>query len=170
MRKTISFGVMLAIALVGVPVSTFAAVKSAAPTKQQGGNITGVAKDAQTNPLPNYQVRVRNAMTGQLAGTTTSDAAGTFSFTGIAPGNYIVEIVDAAGKVVGLSPSLAVTAGSTVAVTVTAPAAGALAAATGGGFSLFGLGPVASVAVITAAGVATVVGVIAANGDASPSK
>jgi len=170
MRNTMSFVVILAIALVGVPVSTFAAVKTAGATKQQGGNITGAAKDAQKNSLANSTVRVRNATTGQITGTSTSDAAGNFSFTGLPPGNYIVEVVDAAGKVVGLSPSLAVTAGSTVAVTVTAPAAGALTAATGSGFSLFGLGPVASVAVITAAGVATVVGVVAVNGESSPSK
>src|SRR3954470_12294746 len=98
MRNTMLFVVILAIALVGVPVSTFAAVKTAGATKQQGGNITGAAKDAQKNSLANSTVRVRNATTGQITGTSTSDAAGNFSFTGLPPGNYIVEVVDMAGE------------------------------------------------------------------------
>jgi hypothetical protein len=72
-----------------------------------------------------------------------------------------VEIVDAAGKVVGLSPSISVAAGATVTVTVGASAAGALAAATGGGLSLLGLGPLASVAVAGAASAAAVTAVVA---------
>ena len=93
------------------------------------------------------------------------------TFTSLQPGNYVVEIVDAAGKVVGLSSMVAVTAGSTVAVTVTASTVGSIAAATGGGFGLLGLGTVASVAVIGAAGAATaLVAVQSTNNNASPSK
>ena len=97
----------------------------------------------------------------RLTGSTTSNQAGQFSFAGLQPGHYVVEIVDATGKVVGLSPSLLVTAGSTVTVTVGATAAGALAAASGGGLSLLGLGPLASVAVAGAASAAAVTAVVA---------
>jgi hypothetical protein len=128
---------------------------------QQGGAVTGVAQSADKAPLSNFRVHVRNANTGELAGSTTSNQAGQFSFSSLQPGNYVIEIVDAAGKVVGLSPSISVAAGATVTVTVGATAAGALAAGAGGGLSLLGLGPLASVAVAGAASAAAVTAVVA---------
>ena len=127
---------------------------------QQGGSLSGVAESAERAPLPNYKVNVRNANTGELASSTTSNQAGQFAFN-LQPGSYVVEIVDATGKVVGLSPSVAVGAGATVTVTVGATAAGAIAAASGGGLSLLGLGPLASVAVAGAASAAAVTAVVA---------
>ena len=151
MRK--SFAAVL-VAILVVPGSM--------PVFAQGqGAVNGVAQSADKAPLPNYRVHVRNANTGELTGSTTSNQAGQFSFAGLQPGNYVVEIVDAAGKVVGLSPSLTVAAGATVTVTVGATAAGALAAASGGGLSLLGLGPLASVAVAGAASAAAVTAVVA---------
>jgi hypothetical protein len=150
MRK--SFAAALAIAMVAGGIS---------PVFAQQAAVTGVAQGADKAPLRNYTVQVRNANTGQLAGTTTSNQAGQFSFAALQPGNYVVEIVDAAGKVVGLSPSVSVAAGATVTVTVSATAAGAIAAATGGGLSLLGLGPLASVAVAGAASAAAVTAVVA---------
>jgi hypothetical protein len=162
--------VMIAIGMAGfaVPSNAFAA-GPARVAQAQTGAITGVAQGANKATLANYTVRVRNVQTGQIAGTTTSNTAGSFSFAGLQPTNYVVEVVNAAGQVVGLSPSIAVAAGATVSVTVGAAAAGAIAAASAGGFSLLGLGTVASVAVVTAAGVAGVVAVVAANNNASPS-
>src|SRR4051812_19942813 len=154
MRK--SFAAMLvAILAVSSAVSIYA---------QAQGALNGVAQNADKAPLPNFRVHVRNANTGELVGSTTSNQAGQFSFTALKPGNYVVEIVDAGGKVVGLSPSLSVAAGATVTVTVGATAAGALAAASGGGFSLLGLGPLASVAVAGAASAAAVTAVVATHG------
>ena len=116
MRK--SFGAVLVAVLV---------VPGSMPVFAQGqGALNGVAQSADKAPLPNYRVHVRNANTGELTGSTTSNQAGQFSFAGLQPGNYVVEIVDAAGRVVGLSPSITVAAGSTVTVTVGATAAGAL--------------------------------------------
>ena len=106
------------------------AVSGSAPVWAQAqGALSGVAQSSDRAPLANFRVQVRNANTGDLAGSTTSNQAGQFSFDSLQPGNYVVEIVDATGKVVGLSPSLTVTAGATVTVTVGATAAGALAAA-----------------------------------------
>jgi hypothetical protein len=169
MRKSFAVVLMFAVALVGIPLRLLAAAKTAA--RQQGGSLNGVAHGADKAPLPNYTVQVRNVDTGRLAGSTTSNEAGQFSFTSLQPGNYVIEIVDASGKVVGLSPSVGVAAGATVSVTVSASAAGAIAAAaSSGGFSLFGLGPLASVAVIGAAGAAAVTAVVATKEDASPSR
>jgi len=151
MRK--SFAVVL--------VAILALSSSVSILAQGQGALNGVAQTAERAPLPNFRVHVRNANTGELVGSTTSNQAGQFGFGALQPGNYVVEIVDASGKVVGLSPSLTVAAGSTVTVTVGASAAGALAAASGGGLSLLGLGPLASVAVAGAASAAAVTAVVA---------
>src|SRR4051812_12976514 len=111
MRKLISSALVVAIAVLGAPLSAAAAVKAPA---QQGGTLKGTAQGADKAPLPNYTVQVRNVANGQIAGSTTSTAAGSFSFEGLQAGNYVIEIVDAAGKVVGLSSSVAVAAGAAV--------------------------------------------------------
>jgi hypothetical protein len=151
MRK--SFAVVLVVVV---------AMSGSAPVWAQAqGALSGLAQSSDRAPLANFRVQVRNADTGDLAGSTTSNQAGQFSFGALSPGNYVVEIVDAAGKVVGLSSSLTVAPGATVTVTVGATAAGALAAAGGGGLSLLGLGPLASVAVAGAASAAAVTAVVA---------
>ena len=150
MRKSFAVTLAVVLALSG-SVSVFA---------QQGG-LSGTAQGADKAPLPNYRVQLRNANTGEPVGSTTSNQTGQFSFGSLQPGNYVVEIIDANNKVVGLSSSISVAAGSTVTVTVTATAAGALAAAGGGGLSLFGLGPLATVAVAGAASAAAVTAVVA---------
>lgn len=49
---------------------------------------------------------------GQVKSVSGQSAPdGAFAFAGLSPGNYVVEIVDAAGKVVGTSPSQSVAAG-----------------------------------------------------------
>jgi hypothetical protein len=151
MRKSFAM-LMVAVLVLSGSASIFA---------QGQGALTGVAQSADKAPLPNFRVNIRNANTGELAGSTTSNQAGQFSFSSLQPGNFVVEIVDAAGKVVGLSSSVTVTAGATVTVTVGATAAGALAAGAGGGLSLLGLGPLASVAVAGAASAAAVTAVVA---------
>ena len=111
-------------------------------------------------PASDFSVQLRNANTGELSGSTKSHQAGQFSFGSLQPGNHVVEIADAAGKVVGSSPSVPVAAGSVVTVTVGATAAGALA----GGEREVGLrelGPLASVAVGGAASGPAVATVIA---------
>ena len=151
MRK--SFAMVLVVALSASGATSVLA--------QVQGALNGVAQGADKAPLPNFRIHVRNANTGGLSGSTTSNQAGQFAFSNLQPGSYVVEIVDAAGKVVGLSPAMTLTAGSTVTVTVDATAAGALAAASGGGLTLLGLGPLASVAVAGAASAAAVTAVVA---------
>lgn len=173
MRRMLSVGLIVAISGLGMPWS---AVAANPPTRvrqdpPQTGTIGGTAKDAKGEKLPKSTVRVRNVADGTIAAEVVADAAGAFSVTGLAPATYVVEIVNAAGQVVGLSSAVAVAAGTVATVTVTATAVGAIAAAAaGGGFSLLGLGTLASVAVVSAAGVAAVAGVVASRNTASPSK
>lgn len=165
MRRFAASALVLAMSLTGAPVF------AAGPTKAQQnmylnlGTINGEAQNAQGQILPNYTVRARNLSNGALAGSTTSNAAGQFSFVGLNPGNYAIEIVDAAGKIVGTSASIGVTAGATVSVTVTASAAAALGGALGaaaGGAAGVGGGLSTALIVVTAAGAAGIVGLVIA--------
>ncbi|MDO8836139.1 MAG: carboxypeptidase regulatory-like domain-containing protein [Vicinamibacterales bacterium] len=105
---------------------------------QNLGSLAGTAQDANNAIMSGVKVQLRNADTGQLVNTTTSGANGGFSFAGLPPGNYVVEIVNAAGQIVGASASIAVAAGATITgITVAASAAGAAAAAAAGGFAAF---------------------------------
>jgi len=146
-----------------------AGLMAAAPAQQQPGGIQVTARNAQQQVMPGVRVQVRDSA-GRLVASGTTNSAGSFSFAGLNPGTYTIEILDAAGSIVGTSAAVAVGAGATAAVTVTAAAAGAIAAAAGGGMSLFGLGTIATVAVIGAAGAATIVAVQATRDDASASR
>ncbi len=165
MRKVFVLALTVAIAAAGVPVSLVAA-----PARQlTTGGVEGLAKDAQQQNLPNVKVQVRNA-NGQLVATGTTNSSGSFAFTGMPPGSYTIELLDAAGNIVGTSAAFAVTAGATATVTVTAAAAGAIAAAGGGGVGLFGLGTIGTIAVIGAAAAVTIIAIQATKDDASGSR
>jgi carboxypeptidase family protein len=169
MRRAIAFGLVAAVAF-AAPAALMAATRPAAARQSQTGALTGVAKDAQGQNLAGSTVRVRSVSTGNVAAEVVADAAGGFTAPALAPGSYIVEVVNAAGQVIGLSPTVTVVAGTTATVTVTATALGAVAAgAAGGGLSVLGLGTGASIAVIGAAATAAVVGVVSAVKTASPS-
>jgi hypothetical protein len=76
-------------------------------SRPQGtGQIGGVAKGSDQAPLGGTRVQLRNVSNGQLAGTTTTNNLGEFLFTGLNPGNYVVEVVDAAGRIIATSASL----------------------------------------------------------------
>ena len=138
----------------------------------QGGTgaVNGVAADASKNPLANHTVRLRNLSNGQITSVTQSTANGSFSFAGINPGNFVIEIVNSAGQVIATSSTVAVAAGTTAAITVTASALTSLAAGAGAS-GLAALFTGTSLVVVTAAGLAAVaIGVVATQDDASPSR
>src|SRR5512138_1444255 len=115
MRRLIAVLLCVALSLYATPLFAAAGAKA---RQGQTGNVNGTAQNAQGQNLANYTVRIRNADTGALAGSTTSGATGQFTFTGLSPANYVVEIVDAAGNIIGTSASLAVTAGANLTITV----------------------------------------------------
>jgi len=179
MRKFCSLALAAAIVSLGVPSLAFSAPatpRARQQAQQQLGTINGTAKDAKGNAMPNAKIRARDKTSGAVVAEGASNAAGAFSITGLAPGSYVVEVVNAAGAVVGESATLAVTAGAVTTVTVTATAVGTVAAAAaGGGFGILGLGTAASVAVIGGAAAAGIAGIAAANNNnsgtvASPSR
>lgn len=175
MRKVIAGLVSAAVVATSVPATS---VLFAAPAGQGQtlGTVTGTATDASKNNLANYTVRLRNVQTNSVSDTTVSNSAGQFTFTGVNPANYTIEIVNSAGQVVGTSAAVTVT-GGTITISVAASsalvgagaagAAGAGAAAAGGG--LFAGTGLLLVAGAVAAGVATVA-VVATKNDASGSQ
>lgn len=128
-------------------------------------SIAGAAASSTGETLVNATVQLRDLATGTVSGTTTSSSTGAFSFVAINPGNYIVEVLNAAGQVVGTSASISVAAGAAITgVAVSATAAAVTAAASVAGISTI-------VAVTAAAAAAGVVGIVAVGqGDASPSR
>ena len=137
----------------GTPL-TFAQAKST-------GTITGVAKATAGQPLGGHSVRVRSVRTGDVVATATTSASGSFAVPNVAPGQYVVEIVNTAGRIVGTSAIASVVDGSMTSLTVTAASTELVGGASG-----------VVIAVIVAASVVGVIAVVAAtNGDeASPSQ
>ena len=135
----------------------------AADAAQPGGTIAGIVRDAQGQMLPNAKLQLRNVDTGQVVARTRAGADAAYQFTSVAPGNYIVEIVNDSDRVIGLSAAAALAANGAVtgllaALTATTAAGGAFFASTAGILLLVGIG----------AGVTA--GVIAATNEASPSR
>ena len=148
---------------------------------QATASLAGTATSSSGQSVANATVHLRNLANGQIAGTTTSSTTGSFSFAGLQAGNYAVEVVNAAGQIIGTSASIGVAAGATVtgiAVSTSAVLAGAAAggaaaagaAAAGAGAATAGIST--AVIVTTAAAAAGVAGAvaIAKKGDASPSR
>ena len=138
---------------------------------QGTGKISGTARNAQDQILAGVKVQLRNIDTGQLVATTKAGPDGAFEFTGLNPGNYIAEIVDDSGNIIGVSPSTPLVAGGVIAgLTITASAGGALAAAAAaGGIGAF-FSSTGGILLLVGIGAGVTAGVIALTNDASPSR
>lgn len=163
MRRFLSTALVAVMTIAGAPLGVMA-------SPQDSIALRGRAFTAKLQAFPDARVQIRNLNTALLVNSTTSNATGEFSFENLKPGDYIVELADASGNVLGMSAPFTLGAARNVTVSVVAVAPGAVAAGTGAGFSLFGLGPVSSVAVLGAAGAAAVTAVVATRQDASPSR
>jgi Carboxypeptidase regulatory-like domain len=180
MKKLIASTLVLALAIAAAPINLIAAGKLAQNTGQIAGNAVIEGK-----PMGNVTVRLRNVDTGQLVGNTTTNAQGAFSFSGLPPGNFVVETVAANGTILGTSATISLVAGAMIAGAVTvsttaaaaaaagigAGAAGAAGGATAGGAAAAGAGLSTTAIVITAAAVTLgAVGIVVATNDSSPSQ
>jgi carboxypeptidase family protein len=158
MRRIVVLVLALTFALHTASTFAFAAVAAAQGT----ATLSGTARSSSGQPIRDCSVQLRDVLTGQLVGTTSCNREGAFMFTGLNPGNYVVEVVNTQGVVIGTSAVSAVAAGATVTMTVTA--ATAVAVTEGGGIST----AVILTALAAAAGVVAVV--VVNRGQASPSQ
>ena len=164
MRRLLVLALVVALVTVGVPISSFAGPRV-------NSSVAGFAKDTTGKPLANTTVRLRNILTGQVAGTARTSLAGAFTFENLTSGNYIVETVDAAGRILATSSSLDVAPGATmsgVAVTAAAPAAVQAGGAAAGGGSFFT--STGGSILLAAIGAGAGAGIYYATKDDSPSK
>ena len=152
---------LLLILVTAVPVSPFVLTSVA---QAELASVGGTATSSTGETLVNATVQLRDLETGTVTSTTTSSSTGAFSFGAVNPGNYVVEVLNAAGQVVGTSAPVSVAAGAALTgVTVTATAAAVAASAVAAGAGTI-------VAVTTAAAAAGIVGVAAVTGHASGSR
>jgi hypothetical protein len=154
---------LLLILVLASPASPFVLTTVA---QGETATVTGTATSSTGETLIDATVQLRDLATGTVTSTTTSSSTGAFTFTAVSRGNYVVEVLNAAGQVIGTSASISVTDGAVVTgvtVTATAAALATTAAATGVG---------TIVAVTSAAAAAGVVGIASTTGqtDASPSR
>lgn len=165
MRKFLSMGLVLALVAASAPAVLLAAPPQGGP---ESASLTGAARSTSGQLLSNASVQIRNYGFGEVIAETTSGLSGEFSFVGLEPGQYIVEVVEA-GKVMGMTSPITLAAGTALTVEVTVLSS-ALASSAGAGFSLLGLGPSVSTAVLGAAGAAAVTAVVSTSPEASPSR
>jgi hypothetical protein len=143
---------------------------SAASSLRDTGSLSGSAMNSAGQPLSDVSVQIRDLSTGRLAATTTTTATGSFSFGDVPAGQYVAEIVNGAGQIVGTSAAIAVTANTPVTgVSVMEgrgqdPVGGAAAGTSAGGHGK-------TIAIITSiAAAAAVVTAVTVAGSASPSR
>jgi len=143
---------------------------------QAAGEVAGLAT-IDGKPVSNI-VRLRNIDNGQLLGSSTANVSGEFSFTGLTPGNYIVEMVGSNGTVIGTSVVIPITPALMIVsnVTVGASAAAVAAASGASGAAVTGTAASASglsstVLVVSAVGATLgTTAIVAVADDASPSR
>jgi hypothetical protein len=155
------FAFTLVISLSGVGSAFAAAQPPAKPA-----SVSGSTANAAGAPLANTVVRLRAADNGSIAASTTSNGAGQFAFSVSEPGDYIIEVVNAKGEIIGSSPVMNVTAGATISG-ITVRSAATIPAKTSKTFFSSSTGLITAAA--TAAGLVGVT-VAATRGSASPSK
>jgi hypothetical protein len=155
--------VLAAVLALGIATTAFSA--------QGTGQISGTARDAQDKVLSNVKVQLRNVDTGALVATTRSAASGAFEFKGLSPGNYVIEIVDDDGQIIGVSTSMALAAAGIVSgLTIAASAAGALAGAVAGGSIGAFFSSTGGILLLVGIGAGVSAGVVATTNEASASR
>jgi len=62
--------------------------------------VTGTARKEAKRPYTNYIVRARQVDTGQISASVPLDSSANFTFTNMTPAAYLMELVNAQGRVV----------------------------------------------------------------------
>lgn len=156
MHRSVVAALVLSLA---VPASQAAAAAGTDPV----GTVSGTVHVASGRNAAHASVRLRDLTTGEVTATATADDSGAFTFVGVAPGTYTVELLDAAGAVVSSSGAVAVSTGAVTGVAVSGPAAAAATAS-------FFASPVGLLSVAAAGAAVAGVTVAANRPTASPSR
>lgn len=151
MRKLIALALIVITASLGVPAGAFAQSR----TTTELGTLSGMVMDAGGRAVVNQAVEL--VREGQIVQSATTGSRGEWSFSNVAPGDYVVRVV-INGQVAGIR--VAVSAGQTIANnSIVAPSAAVPSAA-----FLAGLGALGATLVVAAIVAAIVVTVVLATG------
>jgi hypothetical protein len=83
--------------------------------------VQGNALTANSNPLANASVRLRDMRLGRIIGTRVTDKSGLFAFSSLDPGNYIVELLGHDESILAVSEMVSPAAGEVRSVVVKLP-------------------------------------------------
>jgi len=83
--------------------------------------IQGNALDSTNGPLTTTLVRLRDARLGRIVDSQLTDSSGLFTFKGVDPGSYIVEIMGNDQGILAASQMLNVSAGDVISAVVKLP-------------------------------------------------
>ena len=131
MRSSIKFtvaGVLLSTAVASaqttLPIGPIGPSATATTPTQGTGKavISGTAVDASEAPIPNATVRLRNLITTQIDQTAVTGSRGQFTFSVRPDVPYVVEIVDAPGRILAVGDVVIPASGDAVATIVAIPA------------------------------------------------
>lgn len=85
-------------------------------------SIQGSALNSTNGAMPDTLMRLRNARLGRIVGTTITDKSGLFTFSGVEPGSYVVEMMGPANDaVVAATPIIDVGAGQSASTVLKLP-------------------------------------------------
>lgn len=74
----------------------------------RGGRVTGTVWDATDRGVGGALIRLRNVVTGAIEALATADDAGQFRFEAVAPGSYIIEVINGKGAIAAVGQSFTV--------------------------------------------------------------
>jgi len=114
---------LVMVMVVGLAPGTMAAGPIAArsfrgPRVTGSTSIVGSAWKADNSPIPGATVQLRDVVSGKVTATAVADENGRFSFSGIEGGTYVVELLDASGKVATVGHAFVIAPGETIATFV----------------------------------------------------
>jgi hypothetical protein len=179
--------VVLAVAVLAAPTRALAAqaarqpqaaaaepqtVVSSTVVRSDGASLSGIITTPDGEPIRGGVVRARNLLTNEIVGSTRTSDKGEYAILNLQPGNYVLELVDDDGAIIGTSAFVAATAGALVSgLTITA-ASGVLSAAGTTAGLLAAIGATAARGLTAAAAAAGVAGLVVppATPIASPSR
>ena len=126
----VSVGALVVCGVVGTAAQQptgLAASKTNAPRLLPGTRpgvfttIQGTALSSTNGVLPDTAVRLRDIRFGRIVDSTMTDKAGLFTFRGVDPGSYVVEVMGNDQTILAASQVLNVDAGAAVSAVVKLP-------------------------------------------------
>ncbi|HEY1909607.1 MAG TPA: SpaA isopeptide-forming pilin-related protein [Vicinamibacterales bacterium] len=118
----VAAGVLLGTTLAAAQTTSVTGVRVLSGTRPNVlGVIQGNALNSTNGPLADAILRLRDARTGRIIGRQISDRGGLFTFKGVEPGSYVVEIVTPDQKTLAASEMLNVNGGERLSALVRLP-------------------------------------------------